>query len=224
MDLKNTTPIVKNKFALTGSAILLVICMLLFFPFPTKHFSDSSVRVLTFPIENQDGIVYIGMLAVALFIVSIILLVMALQKYRGRIILLVLIGYVLLPNILITAYQNTMAHGILAVSYNGDGNCDFEYRSDAIMHGNCEITLKNHSKEQVSFDLEFMDTSILGDERLASLMNYGGPYKITIAPKETKTIHLEETVNVSSVPRQFDTASVSQIELKLIDGKVERVM
>lgn len=224
MESENKNPIVKNKLAIIGSGILLVICMALFFPFPSNLDVGATVMIFSIPVQDSKGIKYLGIIGVVLFILALILLVKGLKKYKVRLVILVIVVYSLLPNLLISVYQDTLARGLQAVSYDGEGTCEFEYKSDPIMKGDCQFTLKNHSKEQVSFDLEFIDTSILDEDIFESLMNYGGPYKITLKSNEIKTIRLNETINVSTVPKQFDSATMAGIHFKLIDGKKERVM
>ena len=216
--------IIKSKLALIGAAVLLVICMAIYFPFPSNYTVSSTMQVLSFPVQNQDGIMYLGIIGALLFILALIFLVMGLNKYKVRFVVVVIIVYSLLPNLLISVYQNTFARGIQSISYDGEGFCDYEYRTDKIMRGECQFTLENHSKNPVSFELEFVDSSALTEVPLESLMNFGGTYKITLEPKEVRTIEMDETMNVPTVPKQFDSAGVSEIHFKLIDGTDERVM
>ena len=77
-----------------------------------------------------------------------ILLFIGMQKYRFRTILIVVIVYAILPNLLIKMYQETLASGITAISYDGNGNCNFEYVNEDLLNGECSFVLQNRSNKE----------------------------------------------------------------------------
>ena len=90
-------------------------------------------------------------------------------------------------------YQETFARGITAISYDGNGNCNFENVSEDLLNGECNFVLHNRSDKDVSFELEFLDSFFMEDGvRMESLMNLAGPYSITIEANRKKSIHLKE--------------------------------
>jgi hypothetical protein len=155
---------IRSKVALISSVIILSICMYLFFPFPNNVMLEARSTFMSFPICNQDGYILLGIIGSVLFIIAMILLVMAMKKYHFRTIVIVVIVYSILPNLLITMYQETLASGIKAISYDGNGNCNFEYVSEGLLNGECNLVLHNRSNKAVSFELVFLDSYFMEDE------------------------------------------------------------
>ncbi len=216
---------IKSKVALISSVIILGICMYLFFPFPNNVMLESRSTFMSFPIHNQDGYISLGIIGSVLFIIAMILIVIGLKKYHIRTILIVVIVYAILPNILITMYQETLANGIKAISYDGNGKCNFESVGEDSLNGECDLVLHNRSNEAVSFELEFLDSFITEDEvRMESLMNLAGPFNITIEANRKKSIHLEELLELSDVPKHIEEGTSFNIHFKLIDGETTRTL
>ncbi|WP_397537916.1 hypothetical protein [Rummeliibacillus pycnus] len=214
---------IRNKVALMVSAAILCICMFLFFPFPNNKLLDAHSTFMSFPIHLQDGYSMLGIIGSILFIISVILLVIGLKKYHFRAIVIVIIVYTFLPKLLITMYQETLASGIMAVSYEGNGSCNFEHVREDLINGKCNLVLHNHSNEDVSFELEFLDSYIDDGVRTESLMNVNGPYNITIKANHDKTIHLSEKLDLSDVPKHIYSGTSMYIHVKLIDGENSRI-
>ena len=122
-------------------------------------------------------------------------------------------------------YQETLASGITAISYDGNGNCNFEYVSEDLLNGECNFVLHNRSNEDVSFELEFLDSYFMEDGvRMESLMNLAGPYRITIEANRKKSIHLKELLELSDVPKHIEGGKSYNIHFKLIDGETTRTL
>lgn len=222
--MENRDGMVKNKLALIGSFIILCICMYLFFPFPNNVMIEAQFTFMSFPIRDQDGYILLGIMGSVLFIIALILLFIGMKKYHFRAILLVILVYTFLPNLLITAYQETLASGIAAISYDNDGRCNFESK-DQKMNGECNLVLHNRSNEAVSFELEFIDSFFREDEvRMESLMNLAGPYRITIEANQEKSIHINELLDLSDVPNHIDSGESFGVHFKLIDKEKTRIM
>lgn len=216
---------INNKAALVCSAVILCICTYLYFPFPNNEMLDAHATFMSFPIRNQDGYMILGIIGSVLFIIAIILLVIGLKKYHFRTIVIVIIGYAFLPSVLITVYQETFASGIMAISYDGNGTCDFENVDKDLLNGQCSLILHNRSNEAVSFELEFLDSFFMDDEvRMESLMNIGGPYRITIEANRKISIQLDELLELSDVPNHIDSGNSMNIHLKIIDEKATRIL
>lgn len=117
----------------------------------------------------------------------------------------------------------TFASGIMAISYNGDGTCDFEMLGKDLMMGECELALHNRSNEAVSFDLEFLESSYLEDDmRMTTLMNIAGPYHLTIEANRIKSIHLKEILDVTDVSNHMEGGASYEVHFKLWNGETER--
>ena len=222
---------IRNKLALIASAVILCLCMAMYFPFPNNPMLNSNSTFMSFPIHNKDGVILFGVIGSILFIVAMILLVIGMKKYHFRTILLVAVIYTFLPSLLVTAYQETLTSGVMAVSYNGSGTCVFEYKDEdegkdeELLNGECSLTLQNHSNKDVTFELEFLDTIFFEDEdevRMESLMNLNGPRMITIGANSKQSIHLNESLDLTDVPSHIDSGTSEGIYIKLIDGKTTR--
>ncbi|MGE6755608.1 hypothetical protein ACQKFO_19510 [Rossellomorea sp. NPDC071047] len=216
---------VKNKGALIGSAVILCICMSLFFPFPDNKMIHARTTFMSFPISGYDGYNVLGIIGSFLFIFAMILLVRGLNKYHFQTVVIALIVYTLLPLLLISMYQETLADGIAAISYDGKGTCDYERVSKEVLNGECKLLFHNRSGETVSFQIEFLDSFFMKkDTRLTSPMNVNGPYSISIEANSEKSIQLKELLDLSGVPNHIDGGSSMYINIKLIDGESTRIL
>ncbi|MFJ8098845.1 hypothetical protein [Lysinibacillus sp. NPDC096212] len=215
---------IRSKVALISSAIILCICTYLFFPFPDNVMLGSLSTFMTFPIRNQDGYIVLGIIGSALFVIAMILLIIGLKKYHFRTVLIVAIVYGLLPQILITFYQETLASGIIAISYDGNGKCNYDSVSEDLLKGECNFVLHNHSNEVVSLELEFLDSYFMDGIRMESLMNLAGPYSITIEANHKKSIQLNELLDVSDVPKHIEGGTSFDIHFKIIDDETTRTL
>ena len=195
------------------------------FPFPNNVLLEARSTFMSFPISNQDGYILLGIIGSVMFIIAMILLVIGMKKYHFRTIIIVVIVYALLPNLLITMYQETLASGITHISYDGNGKCNFDSVGKDLLNGECSFVLHNRSNEAVTFELEFLDSFFTEDEvRMESLMNLAGPYSITIEANHKKSIHLKELLDVSDVPNHIEGGTSSNIHFKLIDGENTRTL
>ncbi|WP_147533287.1 hypothetical protein [Bacillus marasmi] len=216
---------IRNKVALISAVIILGVCMYLYFPFPNNVMLDARSTFMSFPIHNQDGYILLGLIGSVMFIIAMILLGIGMKKYQIRTIVIAVIVYAILPNVLITMYQETLANGIKAISYDGNGNCNFENVSKNQLNGECDFILHNRSNKAVTFELEFLDSIFLEDQlRMESLMNTAGPYIITIGANQKKSIHLRELLNLSNVQDHIESGGSSNVHFKLIDGETTRTL
>ncbi|MEI2664170.1 hypothetical protein [Rossellomorea sp. LJF3] len=212
------------KYLITAGVIL-VICMSLYFPYPNNRTMFERVTFMSFPISDQDGYNLLAIIGSFLFIFAMILLVKGISKYHVRTVIIVLFAYTLLPLGLVTIYQETFAKGVAAISYDGKGTCDFESVSEDELNGECQLHITNHSGHPVTFEIEFLDSYIPDKaHRLTSLMNEGGPYRITIEAGGEKMVEVKELLDVSDVPNHVDGGGSMNVHFKMSDGERERVL
>lgn len=216
---------IRNKIVLICSIVILGICMYLYFPFPNNDMLDAYSTFMSFPISNQDGYIVLGIIGSAMFLIAIILLVIGMKKYHFRTIVLVVIVYTFLPKFLIMTYQETLASGIMAISYDGEGHCNFENVSEDLINGECNLILHNRSNEAVTFELEFLDSYFMEDGmRMESLMNVVGPYSITIEANQEKSIYIKELLDLSGIPKHIESGTSFNVHVNLIDGETKRTL
>ncbi|MCA1054401.1 hypothetical protein LCM10_05330 [Rossellomorea aquimaris] len=209
---------IRNKWAVVGAGVLFATCMLLFFPFPDQY--ETRAEFMSIPVMDQDGYVPLGVTGSILLLAAFGLLGIGLERYRVRAILIAAFAYLLLPNGLIWMYQETVARGVYAVSYDGEGSCEFETASEDEMDAKCSVTLHNHSNERMTVEVEFLD-SYFPDEDTPkeSLMNENGPYVITLEPKQEQPIELVEVLDLAGVRKHIDGGSFNQVHIRLSDGE-----
>ncbi|MFE6167987.1 hypothetical protein ACFVP8_08885 [Viridibacillus arvi] len=216
---------IRNKVALISSIVILGICMYLYFPFPYNVMLEARSTFMSIPIRSQDGYILLGIIGSVMFIIAMILLVIGMKKYHFRTLAIVVIVYAILPKILITLYQETLASGIMAISYDGNGKCNFENVREDLLKGECNLVLHNRSNEAETFELEFLDSFFMEDEvRMDSLMNLAGPYSITIEANRKKSINLKELLDLSDVPKHIEGGTSFNIHIKLIDEETTRTL
>ncbi|KYG70955.1 hypothetical protein [Planococcus maritimus] len=217
---------IKNKAGFIVSFIVFAICMTLFFPFPNGVLNNANFIFMSFPIQDYNGYNFLGVFGSILFIVAIILLFNSLEKYRFRTVFAVVIVYMVLPSLLIIAYQETLATGVSAISYDGNGHCSFEaITENEVMGGECDLVLHNRSNEAVTIELEFMDSVFREDDmRMASLMNLAGPHLMTIDANSQQSIHLEELLDISDVSNHIYSGEAFGIHIKVVDGEKSRIL
>ena len=216
---------IKNKAALITSVVILIICMSLFFPFPNNvMLLETRTTFMSFPIRNQEGFIWLGVIGSILFIIAMVLLMKSITKYHIRTFIIAVIIYMFLPQLLITMYQETLASGIYAISYDNNGTCYFNAEGEDLLTGECNFLLHNRSNQDVTFELEFLDSSFMEEGEMNSLMNLAGPYIITIEANRKKSINLIELLNVKDVPNHIEGGAANNIHFKLIDGNAERIL
>lgn len=211
----------KNKKSFIASCILLVICMSLFFPFPNNKMLGARSVFMSFPIQNENGYVLMGIVGSILFVIAMILFARSLRKYHIRTILVVVIIYSLLPLPLIAVYQKTIASGIAAVSYDGKGTCNFESPIKGLLKGECDLSLYNHSSKRVIIELEFLDEYTESME--SSVMNINGPFRIVLEPNHKKRVHLKELLDVSDLSEYIESGTSNEVHFKISDTQKTRI-
>lgn len=214
---------IKNKVAILSSIIIFAICRSLYFPFPNNALFRARTTFMSFPISDNQGYILLGIIGSVLFVIAMVLLVKGMKKYYFRTIIIALIVYAMLPTLLITIYQETIASGINAISYNGNGQCRFEDAGKDLINGECNLVLYNRSNRAVTFELQFLDSSE-DDPRFESLMNLGAPYHITIEANQKKLIHLKKVLDVSDVPKHIAGGTSNDVHVKLIYKENARIL
>ena len=216
---------IKNKKYLIASVVILVICMSLYFPYPNNNMIYERSTFMSFPISDQDGYNVLAIIGSFLFIFAMILLVKGISKYHVRTVIIVLFAYSLLPLGLVAVYQETLAEGIAAISYDGKGTCDIDRVTEDELSGECQLLITNHSGSPVTFEIEFLDPYIPDNAyRLTSLMNEGGPYQITVEADREKMVDVKGLLDVSDVPNHGDGGGSTDVHFKISDGERERVL
>ncbi|MBM7585326.1 hypothetical protein JOC86_001868 [Bacillus pakistanensis] len=214
---------IKNTKLFCLALLFLIATMIVKFPFPHEApFSDRIAGVLNIPNKSINGLNYGGIAAVLLLITSLFLLVKSIEKYHGRFVLLAIIIVLFFPSFIVNTYQKTMAKGIYAVSYERDlSKCHFKLSNESTLHGVCELSFVNHSKDDVQFAIEFYEKY---DERIAmeTLMNNNGSSVIKLRGNERKNVKIEKQIDVSQMENYIESGSTTDVNIKMKSGKKSR--
>ncbi|TYS63466.1 hypothetical protein FZC76_19800 [Sutcliffiella horikoshii] len=185
----------KSKPALYVSVSMIVIAMIMSFPFELNSpYGPERTSVLSIPKRTVEGTVYVGVITVSILLLGIVFLVIALKEYRARAVIMTVLLFMFGPLMIAEAYQTTFATGIDAISYDKErSTCSYEAKDETTMTAQCELYLQNHSKEDVSFKLTFYEEEFLKGPQY---MNNGGPFDIIVPPKNENPIIVKRVLKL----------------------------
>lgn len=216
---------VKNKKYLILAMLFFFISIALNFPFPHEYPRGQEKSVaLGFPINTMNGVSYIGISGLVLFIISLFFLGKSLKIYHKRMILIAIVLVVFLPLEMINAYPKTFATGIYAVEYErGESFYRFEMKDDTTLYAVCHLPFENHSNQTVQFNIEFYEKYLFEDDYpILSLMNEGEPFEVTLLGKERQMVRIETEIDLSKLGRDSLSAEGWGINLMIVDGEKVR--
>ncbi|SNZ15933.1 hypothetical protein SAMN05421503_2804 [Terribacillus aidingensis] len=196
--------------------LLLIVSSAITVQFPhAVPFGETIMTALHFPPQPMNGLQYVGITSLILFIVSLFFLTRSLERYHKRAVFLWILVTIYVPALVVNSYQETFATGIYAVSYDRDSSiCEFEMIGESNMDGECELVFENKSEEDVQFTVTFYDKHQYDDELLVlSLMNDKTPFVMSLQGKETKTVKLRKKIDVSDRENHVDWASTSSVHI-----------
>ncbi|KGP71298.1 hypothetical protein [Pontibacillus yanchengensis] len=200
-----------------------LISIILNFPFPHEYpLGEQIISIFGIPLATTQDVQYLGIATLVIFITSLFFLGHSLVRYHKRLIILAIILSGVIPAISIDVYQNTLASGIYAVSYNRDASsCNFNMIEEDTLQGECELPLKNNSGDQVSFSIGFYEDHVF-ERRTVSIMNEKGPYQVTLEGHEQKELSISTTIDVSQMESHIENGSASHVNIKLSSGEAFR--
>lgn len=216
---------IKNKKFIYIAFILLLMSMILNFPFPNKNpFGETIFLILNIPLSSVNGFDYVGITSLFLLIICLYFLVNSLNKYHSRFVVITIIVAIFIPPFVVSSFQKTFATGIYAVSYSSDkSSCIFEKISEKTLHGQCELPLENHSKNDVQFTLEFYEEYTAKDDlQMVTLMNNNSPYKVRLKGKESKRVTVETNINVSKMVNPIESGGVNVVNIIIKSRNINR--
>ncbi|WP_077304618.1 hypothetical protein [Terribacillus halophilus] len=207
---------IKNIKYFWIALILLIVSSAITVQFPNAvPFGETIMTKLHVPPQPMNGLQYVGITSLVLFIVSLFFLTRSLEKYHKRAVFLWILVTIYVPAMVVNSYQETFATGIYAVSYDGErSTCEFEMVGESTMDGGCELVFENKSEEVVQFTVTFYEKHLFDDELpVVSLMNNKKPFEISLPGNETKTVKLRKKIDVSDRENHVDWASVSGVHI-----------
>lgn len=216
---------IRDKRLLYIALVLFFISIALNFPFPHKNpYGEAVAMVLNIPVKSVNGFHYVGITSSFLLITSLYLLVKSLKKHQVRWVLIAIFLAIFTPPFVANTYQKTIATGIYAISYKShESICNFQMKNEEILHGICELTFENYSRNSHEFTIEFYEEYPFEDDiQMVSLMNNGAPYEVKLRGKERKRVIIETDINVSQMENHIEGGQASFITIIIKSGERTR--
>ncbi|WP_205101648.1 hypothetical protein [Lysinibacillus composti] len=202
--------------------------MVLTFPFPNNSYADMTMSIFNIPIKIAGSINQVGVVSVVLLLFCMVCMVRALNSHQFIAVIIVIIAFSFIPRFVINLYQESFASGIYAISYDEkQTKCEFtrDEIDDAFLQGKCEVYFINHSNEQLTFEVTFHEVLYGADDYLMeSLMNINGVHTISLAPKESRTFIIEETIDTTSIHNAIYSGTSYGVKVKIHANGNERVL
>lgn len=109
---------IKNKKYSYSAILLFCSVMIINLPFPhVNPLGESILTSFNYSIRSDSGFHYLGILSIILLFIGLFLLTNCLEKFQGRFVLLAFVITLIGPAFLVSAFQQTVATDIYAVSY-----------------------------------------------------------------------------------------------------------
>ncbi|WP_285769448.1 hypothetical protein [Peribacillus sp. SI8-4] len=218
---KEVVHLIKKRKHLYIALILFVLSFILNFPFPHQVPYGAAIAFdLGIPIESEDGIQYVGILAVILLLASLFFLVQAAGVHPGRFFILAVIIAWFAPHFLANTYQKHFASDIYAVSYDRESStCRFYMEDKTTLHGVCELPFENYDRKDVQFRIQLVGKYDEQDSQLVSLMNTASPYKVILRGKERTRLKIEMEIDLSGRKVGPISGQLNQIDIIMKSGE-----
>ncbi|WYP28441.1 hypothetical protein NSQ54_10195 [Alkalihalobacillus sp. FSL W8-0930] len=200
---------IRNKWLLLGSIFIFILLVLYRLPSPNVRFVGSgSSDLFLFNLSSRTGVQLLEWVSFILFILAIVLFVRSLSNHRAVLTVLMVIVVGWLPMKVVHLYQYTLATGVDALSYNDEeSTCTYDGRDTM-----CEVELKNHSSDEVNFQLNIYD-----NYQTDGFLLYEWEH-IQLKPRSTHMIEINQTssddVDMSGYTNSFN--------IQIRDGDKER--
>lgn len=217
--------LIKDKKFLYLALIIFFASMTLNLPFPHEtSYGETVISMLNIPVQSVNGLHYVGITSLLLLIASLYLLVKSLNKYHARFVVIAIMVAMIMPHFIVSSFQKTFATGIYAISYgSNESHCSFEMINETTLHGDCELALKNYSRNDVQFIIEFYEQyKVESDERMVSLMNNNAPYEVRLRGQESKRVKIETNIDVSKMKNHIDSGEATGVGIIIKSGVKSR--
>ncbi|MFD2630415.1 hypothetical protein [Oceanobacillus kapialis] len=212
---------IKSKKLFYSAVILYVISIVLNFPFPHENpYGETISSIVNIPIETVNGLQVVGVITLVILISSLVLLAMSLNKYHVRSVLIAIVISMSLPMMLVTLYQNTLATGVYAISYDQENShCEFEMVDESTLHGKCELPFENHRGSVNEFTVEFKESYATDrDVPMETLMNQNAPYEVKLDEHDQETITIEADIDVSNMENYIEDGFTRYVSIVIRSG------
>ncbi len=211
---------IKSRRYFSIAIVLLFVGILLAIPYPDALNNISDVVLLNVPIVTLDAIQVKSIFAIILLIGSLYFLRRALKKHFFMVYVTAILSFVFIPSFFVYIYQMTFATGIEAISFEAyKSDCTFEMLDENTLQGVCELALRNLSKNDVTFQLEFNDADY--KEKMI-FMNKNAPYEVTLLGQQKKLVKIKTVMDVTQMEGHIANSKISNLSIKISAGHQQR--
>lgn len=194
-----------------------IASFMLSLPFPNDMNVYATLSVLTVPLYTTDGIYMQGVGSILFLVASIFCFVQSVEKFKAAAAIIPLVVYLVLPSIAIPMYQAYFAEGMYALSYEEEqSGCQLTALSEAELQLYCELNMQNYSDEDVTAQVEFIQTK-------ESAFNGQAPYTITVPANIEGIVTVDEKL-VNEAAQLPYTATLNDMSIRLMEGDKKRTM
>ena len=221
--IRDVLHMITNKKMFYTAIILFVTLLILSLPFPNEGYLGESIATdLNIPVRSEGGLSYIGLSFFFILFASLFLLNNSIDKYNIRAILIAVLIAIFGPSSFVSLYQKTFATDIYAVSYDGDmSSCNFHMIDKNTLQGECMLTFKNYSSNDVKFSIEFYE-EYDDDFQFVTIMNNNGPYEVKLKGNQRKAEKIESNIDVSKLKEHISGGSAMGVKIIMKSGKKMR--
>lgn len=221
--IRDVLHMITNKKMFYTAIILFVTLLILSLPFPNDGYLGETIATdLNIPVRSESGFSYIGLCFFFILFASLFLLNNSIDKYNIRAILIAVLIAIFGPSSFVSLYQKTFATDIYAVSYDGDmSSCNFHMIDKNTLQGECMLTFKNYSSNDVKFSIEFYE-EYDDDFQFVTIMNNNGPYEVKLKGNQRKAEKIESNIDVSKLKEHISGGSAMGVKIIMKSGKKVR--
>lgn len=213
----------KQKFILSIFFILLII--IINFPFPDQIRLGEKILSSLFAFIHPNDIGKLtGFLSVVLIIFSVILFNQSIQKFKATVTFLLLIGIFISPQLLVQAYQHTIANGVYAIVYDKEkSQCTYEVLNDEL-NVRCDIFFRNFSNKDVEFNLSFTQGDFEEAKKLYAVILKDISQAVKIEKNSQQSVVIEKKKKLSNENFNFLKGNMSFVDIIIWDDHKKRIL
>lgn len=224
--MKGSDPIFENKKRFYIALVFFFIYLIISSHFIYEGYPQNNTFIFSIPLKSWIGLNYVGIIGLIFLFISFYLLVKALNKYKGRMLLLALFLAAITPQVLADTYQKTFATGVYAISYEQE-NSECEFTMDDLevdLQVKCELILENHSGDDIELFVEFIGLYSKRDDSMIKLLNNDAPYKIKLQKHQKNYVEIYTTIQSSNLEYSMEGGGMSGMNIIIKSDGVERTL
>ncbi|MET4563043.1 hypothetical protein ABIA69_004236 [Lysinibacillus parviboronicapiens] len=211
---------IRNWYYFKIAIVLLFVAILLAIPYPDAVNNISDVVLLNVPIVTLEAFQLKSILAIIFLIGCFYCIRRSLKKHFLLMYITAILSFVFIPSFFVCVYQYTWATGIQAISFDAyRSECTYDKLDEDTLQGVCQLTLRNLSKEDVTFQVEFND-AIYKEEMI--FMNNNAPYEVTLHGQQKKVVKIRSVLDMTQMENHIYDGKIANLSIKISAGHQQR--